>query len=73
MFGRQRRIVLGKHSGTAAVRDALETAGIATADADVADLLSRLRVHAGRVKRPVTRPELLALHAGGRPGPVAAE
>jgi homocitrate synthase NifV len=73
MFGRQRQIVLGKHSGAAAVRDALQTAGVATVDTDIADLVARLRVHAGRVKRPVTRPELLALHAGGRSGPVAAE
>jgi homocitrate synthase NifV len=71
MFGRQRRIVLGKHSGTASVRDALQTAGIAPGETDVADLVARLRVHAGRVKRPVTRPELIALHAG-QPRPVAA-
>jgi homocitrate synthase NifV len=73
MFGRQRKIVLGKHSGSASVRDALQTAGIAPEEADVADLVARLRVHAARVKRPVTRPELLALHAGCGLHPAAAE
>ncbi len=63
LFGRERRIVLGKHSGTAAVREALLHAGVTACDLVVADLLGRLRRHAGRVKRPVTRPELLALHA----------
>ena len=63
LFGRERRIVLGKHSGTAAVREALLHAGVTAGDTVVADLLGRLRRHAGRVKRPVTRPELLAMHA----------
>ncbi len=63
LFGRERRIVLGKHSGAAAVREALQRAGLTPCDKVVADLVQRLRVHAGRVKRPVTPPELLALHA----------
>jgi homocitrate synthase NifV len=63
LFGRERRIVLGKHSGAAAVREALQRAGLTPCDKVVADLVQLLRVHAGRVKRPVTPPELLALHA----------
>ncbi len=63
LFGRERRIVLGKHSGAAAVREALQRAGVTPCDKVVAELVQRLRVHAGRVKRPVTPPELLALHA----------
>ncbi|CAH2599542.1 Homocitrate synthase [Rhodovastum atsumiense] len=61
LFGRERRIVLGKHSGSAAVRDALEAAGVAPEEDKLRDLIARLRDHAGRVKRPVTARELLAL------------
>jgi homocitrate synthase NifV len=67
LFGRERRIVLGKHSGTAAVREALLHAGMTACDAVVTELVGRLRAHAGQVKRPVTPPELLALHAGAKP------
>ncbi len=63
LFGRERRIVLGKHSGAAAVREALLRAGVAPCEAVITELVGRLRALAGRVKRPVTSPELLALHA----------
>ena len=63
LFGRERRIVLGKHSGAASVREALLRAGLAPGEDVVAELVGRLRTLAGRVKRPVTSPELLALHA----------
>jgi len=61
LFGRERRIVLGKHSGTASVRAALEAEGIEPTQAQLPDLLARLRAQAGRLKRPISRPELLAL------------
>jgi homocitrate synthase NifV len=63
LFGRERRLVLGKHSGSAAVREALLRVGVTPPEEVVADLVGRVRAHAGRVKRPVTPPELLALHA----------
>ena len=67
LFGRERRIVLGKHSGAAAVRDALLRAGETPREEAIAALVGRLRVHAGQVKRPVTPPELLALHKANVP------
>ena len=67
LFGRERRIVLGKHSGAAAVREALLRAGVTPCEDAVAGRVGRLRALAGRVKRPVTPPELLALHAEAAP------
>jgi homocitrate synthase NifV len=62
-FGRERRIVLGKHSGSAAIRAALEAEGVQAEALCLPDLLTRLRAYAGQVKRPVTRHELLNLLA----------
>ena len=61
LFGRERRILLGKHSGSASLRDAL--AGMNVAPVALPDLLARLRSHAERVKRSVTRDELVSLLA----------
>jgi len=61
LFGRERRILLGKHSGSASLRDAL--AGMNVAPVALPDLLARLRSHAERVKRSVTRDELVSLMA----------
>lgn len=61
LFGRERRIVLGKHSGSAALREALEAEGVVADAGQLPDLLARLRAYATQVKRPVTRPELLDL------------
>jgi homocitrate synthase NifV len=58
-FGRQRRIILGKHSGSASLRDALR--GYNVPEADLPALLTRLRTHAEQVKRSVTRDELITL------------
>ena len=63
LFGRERRIVLGKHSGAAAVREALRHQGVTPGEATVSSLVGLLRTHALQVKRPVTAGELLALHA----------
>ena len=59
LFGRQRRIMLGKHSGSASLRDALR--GRNVPEAELPALLTRLRTHAERVKRSVTQEELVTL------------
>jgi homocitrate synthase NifV len=59
LFGRERRILLGKHSGSASLRDALQ--GMDVSHAVMPDLLVRLRAHAERVKRSVTREEVMSL------------
>ena len=61
LFGRQRRILLGKHSGQASLRDALQ--GMDLPQAVLPDLLLRLRAHAEQVKRSVTQDELVSLLA----------
>jgi homocitrate synthase NifV len=62
-FGRSRQIVLGKHSGIAAVRHALSERGLRVDDALARGVLDRVRAHAEAVKRPVALEELLAFHA----------
>ena len=54
------RIVLGKHSGTAAVKLAYERLGIACDDATAQAVLPRVRALATRAKRPPTAEELHA-------------
>jgi len=61
LFGRERRLLLGKHSGSAAVRDALHDLDIP--QLALPDLLVRLRAYAERVKRSVTRDEVVSLLA----------
>jgi homocitrate synthase NifV len=61
IFGRQRRILLGKHSGSASLRDALQ--GMDIPQVVLPDLLVRLRAHAERVKRSVTRDEVMSMLA----------
>lgn len=63
LFGRSRQIILGKHSGIAAVRHALLERGVCVNDDQARGVLDRLRVHAEVVKRPVATEELLAFHA----------
>jgi homocitrate synthase NifV len=63
LFGRSRQIVLGKHSGIAAVRHALSERGLRVNDVQARDVLDRVRSHAEAVKRPVALDELLAFHA----------
>jgi len=59
LFGRQRQILLGKHSGSASLHDAL--AGLDVPSSELPKLLTQLRDYAERVKRSVTRDELVAL------------
>ncbi|BAI71292.1 2-isopropylmalate synthase [Azospirillum sp. B510] len=58
--GREHRIVLGKHSGTAAVKLAYEGLGIACDDSMAQAVLPRVRALATRAKRPPTPEELHA-------------
>jgi homocitrate synthase NifV len=62
LFGRRRRIVLGKHSGSAALRQVLCAAGITASDIQVRILLARVRAHAQRVKRNIGQSELIDLY-----------
>lgn len=58
-LGRQRRTVLGKHSGSQSVRQAYGALGMALDDDRVvAELLGRIREHAMRAKREPSVPEL---------------
>jgi homocitrate synthase NifV len=62
-FGRTRSIVLGKHSGRAAVAHALRALGVAADPRYLPALLERVRALAVATKRTVTAEELLALLA----------
>ncbi|MGO8918694.1 MAG: homocitrate synthase [Stellaceae bacterium] len=62
-FGRERRIVLGKHSGKAAVIHALEGLGVAVDERRAQLVLDRVRDHAVSVKRAVNTGELLEFYA----------
>jgi homocitrate synthase NifV len=62
-FGRSRRIVLGKHSGGAAVRHALEALGLLADDSRVEAILERVRARAAATKKGVGPAELADLHA----------
>jgi homocitrate synthase NifV len=65
LFGRERRITLGKHSGSAAVRDALISLDISPDSVSLPQLIDRLRRYAEQVKRPVERAELVLLLTPG--------
>jgi len=63
LFGRSRRFVLGKHSGLAAVRHALDTLGLAADDAQAQQVLQLVRAHPVATKRPVETADLIGFHA----------
>ncbi|MGQ9371334.1 homocitrate synthase [Azospirillum sp. ST 5-10] len=70
--GREHRIVLGKHSGTAAVRMAYRQLGIAVDDATARLVLAEVRALATRAKRPPSSDELRAfLAAATLPAPLS--
>ena len=72
-LGRQRRTVLGKHSGSQAVRQAYAQMGVVLDDdALTARLLGRIRDHAMRVKQEATADELrgFLLESLARPTPL---
>ena len=58
--GREHSIVLGKHSGTAAVKLAYERLGMALGDAEAHAILPKVRTLATRAKRAPTADELRA-------------
>jgi homocitrate synthase NifV len=57
-LGRQRSIVLGKHSGSQSVRDAYGALGLAVSERLVAVLLARIRHYATQYKQPPGATEL---------------
>lgn len=67
LFGRSRQIVLGKHSGIAAIRHALLEQGVRVDDDQARGVLDRVRAHAEAVKRAIGPDELLAFHAAAVP------
>ena len=69
LVGRQRRLVLGKHSGRSSIRNALSELGLPAEPKLHAALLSSVRNEAQRTKRAVTHeqlPSLLELIASDR-------
>ena len=56
--GRERRTVLGKHSGSRAVRVAYQALGLPVVEPQVQHLLERIREHAVHTKRPPTADDL---------------
>lgn len=75
LVGRQHCIVLGKHSGTSAIRNALGELGIAVEPGEEAALLSSVRAEAAETKRcvPAQRlPLLLRLVKFGTAGTMPA-
>jgi homocitrate synthase NifV len=61
LIGLERRIVLGKHSGTAAVLYKLNALGLGVDEAFAAQLLPEVRALTITLKRPPTDQEILAL------------
>jgi homocitrate synthase NifV len=63
LFGRTRSIVLGKHSGTAAVANALSTIGLPVDETRARRVLELVRTAAVSLKRPVNEIDLIRFHA----------
>lgn len=61
-FGKSRQIVIGKHSGKAAVAHALGQIGVVADERRLAFVLERVRQHAGRTKSAVGDGELLQFY-----------
>lgn len=62
-FGRERRIVLGKHSGMAAVLHALRELGLPADEEAARRVLERVRQRAARAKEPVGPLDLMEFYA----------
>jgi homocitrate synthase NifV len=62
-FGRSRHIVLGKHSGLAAVSNALASLGLVVDEGRARQVLDEVRARAAALKRPVGEIELLEMYA----------
>lgn len=63
IFGRDRRIVLGKHSGTASVAGALHSLGLAADEHQTRLLLAQIQERASQAKRVISTEELLEFYA----------
>jgi homocitrate synthase NifV len=64
MFGRERHLVLGRHSGKAAILNALQSLGLPHDDEEhTKHVLEQVRQHAAATKRAVTTDELREFHA----------
>ena len=61
-LGRRHSIVLGKHSGSAAIKLAYSGLGIDVSDTEAQTILPRVRSLAGSLKRPPTPDELVLFH-----------
>lgn len=62
-FGRERRIVLGKHSGRAALRSTLRSIGLDCDHERMERLLAEVRARASLTKRPVELADLALMHS----------
>jgi homocitrate synthase NifV len=72
-FGRARSIVLGKHSGMAAISNALTSLGIAADEGRARRVLDEVRLRAVALKRSIHESELLEFYAAtGSDEPVLA-
>lgn len=71
-FGRSRHIVLGKHSGTAAVANALASLGLVVDEGRAQSVLKAVRARASALKRPVGEIELLEFYAATEAASVPA-
>ncbi|MCB2059805.1 MAG: homocitrate synthase [Novosphingobium sp.] len=65
LFGRERQIVLGKHSGRAAVRSMLRSIGLDAEHERIEQILAQVRARAQRTKQAVGLAELASLHGEG--------
>lgn len=66
-LGRERRTVLGKHSGSRAVRVAYQALGLSVADEEAQALLQRIREHAVHTKREPTAHDLARFYLEASP------
>ncbi|CAN5310996.1 homocitrate synthase [soil metagenome] len=62
-FGRQRKIVLGKHSGGAAVRSMLRSIGLEGDHERIGAILAQVRARASLTKAAVSISDLIDIHA----------
>lgn len=63
MFGRERCIVLGKHSGMASVTGALQTLGLSADKDQTRRVLMQIQQHSMQAKRAVSTEELLEFYS----------
>jgi homocitrate synthase NifV len=66
-FGRTRSIVLGKHSGMAAISNALTSLGLAVDEGRARRVLDEVRIRAVALKRSIHESELLEFYAATGP------